>query len=45
MRLFSFLLWLAWAVIGLRVLLVAAPALGLLGGLNWLFRHTPWTTR
>jgi len=27
------------------LLLVAAPSVGLLGGLNWLFRHTPWTTR
>lgn len=61
MKLFSFVLWLAWAVICLRVLLapywalsvnqgmflllVAAPAVGLLGWLNWLFRHTPWATR
>lgn len=61
MKVFSFLLWLAWAFIGLRVLLipywtlsvtqgmflllVAAPAVGLLGGLNWLFLHTPWATR
>ena len=58
MKLFSFLLWLAWAAIGLRVLLapywtltvnqgmflllIAAPAVGLLGCLSWVFRHTPW---
>lgn len=61
MKAFSFLLWLAWAAIGARILLipywaltvnqgmflllVAAPAVGLLGGLNWLFRHTPWAMR
>jgi len=61
MKVFSFLLWLAWAMIGLRVLLapcwgltvnqgmflllIAAPAVGLLGGLNWLFRHTPSASR
>jgi hypothetical protein len=58
MKAFSFLLWLAWAAIGVRILLmpywaltvnqgmllllVAAPMVGVLGGLNWLFRHTPW---
>ena len=58
MKAFSFLLWLAWAAIGVRILLipywaltvnqgmllllVAAPMVGILGGLNWLFRHTPW---
>jgi hypothetical protein len=60
MKLFSFLLWLAWAAIGLRVLLfpywaltvnqgmflllIAAPAVGILAGVNWLFLHTPWAT-
>ena len=29
---------------GMFLLLIAAPAVGLLGGLNWLFRHTPWAT-
>jgi hypothetical protein len=57
MKVFSFLLWLAWTAIGVRVLLapyapltvnqgmflllIAAPAVGLLGALHWLFRHTP----
>lgn len=57
MKLFSFLLWLAWAAIGVRVLLVpfwaltvnegmllllvAAPMIGVFGGVNWLLRHAP----
>jgi len=59
MKVFSFLLWLAWAAIGLRVLLIpywaltvsqgefllliAAPAVGILAAVNWLFLHTPGT--
>jgi len=30
---------------GMFLLLIAAPAVGLLGGLNWLFRDTPSATR
>ena len=57
MKLFSVLLWLAWAAIGVRVLLapfwplivnegmllllVAAPGVGILGGINWMIRHAP----
>jgi len=60
MKVFSLLLWLAWAAIGVRVLLVpywaltvnqgmfllliVAPAVGILAGLNRLFLHTPTTT-
>jgi hypothetical protein len=54
MKVFSFVLWLAWMAIGVRVLLVpyltvrdgmllllvAAPAMGLLGGIRWLLKDT-----
>ena len=56
MKLFSFVIWLAWAAIvarvllapfwgmsvnqGMLLLLVAAPAVGVLSGIGWLFRNT-----
>ncbi|HTS80803.1 MAG TPA: hypothetical protein VMH40_09415 [Myxococcaceae bacterium] len=56
MKLFSFVVWLAWGAIlarvllapfwgmsvnqGMFLLLVGAPAVGVLSGLGWLFRHT-----